>query len=225
MKKIKREFYSPQDAAELIDISLSDLWHLIEIGRIKASIRRNIVNSNIGLNDEITVGDYIEELFTFLIPSEIALEIASKGKAVTNKALIRLAHPREIKAIDMESGGEVIFLSDASDIGLDGEFEITRDDLVITQSDIDSYLRQHNKLDEIKNWTPEKAALVEKELSTIERNSMLRIIAALAVGGYKYPAHGSKAEMFADFDRHGISVDEKTLTKYLKQAEQFLPPS
>lgn len=63
----------------------------------------------------------------------------------------------------------------------------------------------------------------EKELSTNERNTMLRVIAALAVSGYKYPGHGKKAEMLADFDRNGMAVDEKTLTKYLKQAEQYIP--
>ncbi len=62
-----------------------------------------------------------------------------------------------------------------------------------------------------------------ESLETRERNTMLKIIVALAVGGYRYPARGSKTEMLADFQLNGTSVDEKTLTKYLEQAKPFLP--
>ncbi len=60
-------------------------------------------------------------------------------------------------------------------------------------------------------------------ISANERNTMLRIIAALSVGGYRYPSRGSQAEMLRDFQANGMAIDDKTLSKYLKQAETYLP--
>lgn len=54
-----------------------------------------------------------------------------------------------------------------------------------------------------------------------ERDSMLKIILALAHNGYKYPSHGAVKEMLRDFQIHENGVSENTLNKYLKEADKL----
>lgn len=57
----------------------------------------------------------------------------------------------------------------------------------------------------------------EKGLLTRERETMVRIIHALAKNGYRYPNHGTIKEIVSDFRMVGNGVSEKTLMKYLKE--------
>lgn len=54
-----------------------------------------------------------------------------------------------------------------------------------------------------------------------ERESMLKIILALAKNGYSYPNHGTLKDMVDDFELKNNGVSEKTLKKYLDQATRL----
>ncbi|MDZ7655710.1 MAG: hypothetical protein U0997_07170 [Sulfurimicrobium sp.] len=71
------------------------------------------------------------------------------------------------------------------------------------------------------------------DLSTRERNTLLKIIIGMAVCGYRYDPNdkkpseitGEKAgSIHADLGKLGISVDVDTIRKYLKEAKELLPP-
>lgn len=63
----------------------------------------------------------------------------------------------------------------------------------------------------------------ETDLSDREKTSLLKIIAGLAAGGYRYPSRGALTDMIKDFEKNGCGVIENTLSKYLKEAKQYLP--
>ncbi len=54
-----------------------------------------------------------------------------------------------------------------------------------------------------------------------ERESLLKIILALAKNSYKYPYHGCLKEIVEDFERNNNGVSEKTLKKYLDEADRL----
>jgi hypothetical protein len=54
-------------------------------------------------------------------------------------------------------------------------------------------------------------------INSVERDSMIKIIHALAKNGYRYPTHGSMIEMVKDFQLNSNGVSEKTLKKYLDE--------
>lgn len=56
-----------------------------------------------------------------------------------------------------------------------------------------------------------------KDLKPKERETMIRIIHALAKNGYKYPTHGSLKDIVDDFHRNLNGASETTLKKYLDE--------
>jgi hypothetical protein len=224
MKRIKREFYDPQGAADLIGISLSDLWHLIEIGEIGLSIRRNYVDSNIHLGDKITIGDYMAAMHTFDLPRDCAAMIAAKGGASTKEAYLLLAQPKEIKAIDSGTGEEIIFLTNSENIVLDREVEITRDDVVITQFHISKYLNGIAKLDELRTGISEPESKPE---STRKTENLLQALTCIAIDAYGYDPKSAKSTAPKDIadalSKLGRTVDPKTIRGWLKDGADLLP--
>ena len=92
MNNVSREFYEVEGAADILGISVDDLWHLIEVDRIYASFRQVITSATFDFNER----SFIEDLMvchTFLIPKNIAKVIAVKGKCVTKVAFLHLAEP------------------------------------------------------------------------------------------------------------------------------------
>lgn len=69
----------------------------------------------------------------------------------------------------------------------------------------------------------------EKALSTKERDSLLKLVIGLAVGGYSYNPKEKRSEavpdIVGDFERLGIALSADTVRKWLRQAAEFLPPS
>ena len=63
--------------------------------------------------------------------------------------------------------------------------------------------------------------IAEKPLTNKERESIVKIIHALAKNGYKYPNHGALAEIVRDFQTNHNGVSENTLTKYLKEFDSL----
>jgi hypothetical protein len=76
---------------------------------------------------------------------------------------------------------------------------------------------------------PELAVLAPKEpppkpeVSTRERDTLLKLIWGMAVGAYKYDPNAAKSdcprEIVEDCDRAGQSIDVDTVRKYLKDAK------
>ena len=67
----------------------------------------------------------------------------------------------------------------------------------------------------------------EKPLGERERNTLLRIIIGMAIGGYGYdPAAGksdSAPTIFKDLDKLGLEGTDQTIRKKLRDASQLLP--
>ena len=69
----------------------------------------------------------------------------------------------------------------------------------------------------------------EKSLSTLERNTLLKLVIGLAVKGYGYDPTASKSgaprEIADDLAALGITVTDDTVRKYLKQAAETQLPA
>ena len=81
MSDLKREFYEVDGVAKLLDLSLSDIWYLIEIGKIDASFRQIMADTTITF-EHFTIHDFLANPHTYLIPFKFAKEIALKGSCV-----------------------------------------------------------------------------------------------------------------------------------------------
>jgi len=68
----------------------------------------------------------------------------------------------------------------------------------------------------------------EKPLATRERDSLLKLVVGMAMGGYGYDPDASRSEQPAaiatDLATNGVSLDVDTVRKWLKQASELLPP-
>lgn len=67
----------------------------------------------------------------------------------------------------------------------------------------------------------------EKVLGTRERETLLKIVIGMAVGGYGYSLERSKSEIprqiSDDLNKIGLSVTDETIRKYLNQALELIP--
>ena len=68
----------------------------------------------------------------------------------------------------------------------------------------------------------------EKGLATRERESLLRLVIGMAVGGYGFDPAATRSrltsEIAGDLERAGLSVHPDTVRKWLKEAAELLPP-
>ena len=75
--------------------------------------------------------------------------------------------------------------------------------------------------------TPSPMAAPEKQLSTRERDSLLKLIIGMAVGGYGYDVTEARSKQPAviadDLDQAGVHLDVDTVGKWLREAAAFLP--
>lgn len=67
----------------------------------------------------------------------------------------------------------------------------------------------------------------EGDLSSKEKDSLLKLVIGMAVEGYKYDPkqsrNGSITDIASDLESLGISLDQDTVRKWLKEASQLLP--
>lgn len=70
-------------------------------------------------------------------------------------------------------------------------------------------------------------AKVKDDLSTSERNSLLKLVIGMAVRGYKYAPGASRSdvvpEIAKDLEEAGVRLEADTVRKYLKEAALLLP--
>jgi hypothetical protein len=72
-------------------------------------------------------------------------------------------------------------------------------------------------------------SLIKTELSETERQTMLKLIIGMAMNAYGYDpnatrntATGDKNGISAKLERHGISINDDTIRKYLTAAKELL---
>ena len=68
----------------------------------------------------------------------------------------------------------------------------------------------------------------EKQLGARERESLLKLVIGMAVGGYGYDSTARRSEQITaitdDLAQAGISLDADTALKWLREAAKLLPP-
>lgn len=73
----------------------------------------------------------------------------------------------------------------------------------------------------------DEPANVNKPLTTIERDSLLKLVIGMAIKGYSYDPTAKKnsavAEIAADLTLLGLQLGDDTIRKYLKQGNEHLP--
>ena len=66
-----------------------------------------------------------------------------------------------------------------------------------------------------------------KEIGTRERDTLLKLVIGMAVGGYGYDPSQRRSEQVSeiadDLDRVGVGLDKDTVRKWLKEAAALLP--
>lgn len=87
-------------------------------------------------------------------------------------------------------------------------------------------------LQSLYNFSPSevnKSPVLQESLSTKERNTLLKLIIGMAIHGYGFDPSASKSnipkQISDDLGLSGISVDDDTVRKYLKQAMRDTPPT
>jgi hypothetical protein len=68
----------------------------------------------------------------------------------------------------------------------------------------------------------------ERPLSTRERDSLLKLVIGMSIGGYGYDPGATRSEqpsvIATDLATNGVGLDVDTVRKWLKQASELLPP-
>ena len=91
-------------------------------------------------------------------------------------------------------------------------------------------LETANRIIDSKNQRIDELENIEigvESLSTKERSSLLKIIIGMAIGGYGYVPSSSRSpiskQIADDLALYGISLDQDTVRKWLKEATTLLP--
>ena len=104
--------------------------------------------------------------------------------------------------------------------------QISRDGVRDWQAEYAALARERDTL-AAKRDAFERTPQLDKPLLESERRTMLTIIAATAVAGYGFvPSGNSKIpqEIVDDLAKMGLSLDVKTVRKYLQSAAELIPP-
>ena len=209
MNSINREFYDIEEAANELEISVTDIWHLIELGEINASIRQAIVDASFGAEEVAS----LVACHTFLIPKNVAGLLAAKGSTKMTYAYLQLIEPREVAIPDLDGvGKDGILLSDTHFFNLDQDITVQKSDVVITQLSIDKYM--------IRTYGNFNGSN-QKVLSTRTENNYLRLILTLAnnIEGFNPKKPYEAAQLIIDATE--IDISQQTISDYIKKAYQI----
>lgn len=147
----------------------------------------------------------------------------------------RMDFPAELEAQVIANGGHVVNWKTAYE-----NLKKTYDDLVSTQNEIielkdstiiklgENFTRLEKQYEAIKQQLLEtEKKQTEKPLKTRERETALKLIIGIAVDSYGYDPKAIRSptakEISGDLAKHGISIDEDTVRKWLKEAAEILP--
>lgn len=92
----------------------------------------------------------------------------------------------------------------------------------------DDLLKAYNQLkDALASIENAKEAPIRKAPVSRERNTLLKLIIGLAIGGYGYDPKSSKStvpkQISDDFVLFGLDITDDTVRKWLKEASGILP--
>ncbi|WP_305989284.1 hypothetical protein [Roseibium sp. MMSF_3544] len=103
------------------------------------------------------------------------------------------------------------------------------DELVAAVEELETQIsdQKSNHLPEHNRQQQSGKTLQEKHLATRERESLLKLVISMAIGGYGYDPKASRSstakDIASDLQQIGLSLDEDTVRKYLKEAKGLLP--
>ena len=132
----------------------------------------------------------------------------------------------------LKKGQLCLTLADEEDcyFGYDKPFVLSRDDVVIVLAELNRFEAEHGITSDLEEEIPQKPAdpfsASEKKLHPKEKESLLKIVIAMAKVGYKYDPADRKSstpsEIVTDVESLGLSVDVDTVRKWLREAADLL---
>lgn len=133
----------------------------------------------------------------------------------------------------LKKGELYLTLPDEEDcyFGYDEAFVLSQDDVVVTLSELNRFEAEHGITSDLEANIPEKITAsfpaIDYKLHPKERESLLKIIIAMAMDGYGYNPADKKspipAEIVAHVEELGLSIDVDTVRKWLREAAALLP--
>ncbi|HEV7928814.1 MAG TPA: hypothetical protein VGP12_01640 [Nitrosospira sp.] len=108
----------------------------------------------------------------------------------------------------------------------------SRESLIKMNGDLADLIRDYGEClseDERKHLLrpTESNSALDESLKDSERNSLLKLVIAMAIGGYRYdpvaPQNNTVSEITKDLEELGISLSDDTVRKYLIQAAATFP--
>ena len=70
---------------------------------------------------------------------------------------------------------------------------------------------------------------INNSAATRERDSLLKLVIGMAVGGYGFDPKGGRspipAQIATDMQTRGLSLSDDTIRKYLREGAELLPPT
>lgn len=114
--------------------------------------------------------------------------------------------------------------------GLVDPLILKRDDVFIVLSELERFEAEHGIDSDLKAKTPEKitssSAVIGEKLHPKERETLLKIVIAMAIGGYAYNPAAKKsstpADIKEDVEKLGLTIDDDTVRKWLQKAADYL---
>jgi len=221
MIKVVREFYSVDETSIIFDATTSDIWHLIELGKLDASFRTTLCGACFDFaNTNLFLRDTMQHENTLIILHDDARRLATFGSTQINNALIYLNEPVEEEGIDLD-GNEFTYFRNTHSVPItDDNFLLKREHVVITQRSIDRYKKSYSDV----VVAIKQESLQSKPLLNIERETLLIIIAALAKEAKVDIVKTSKAgDLIANMTQLiGAPIGATTIETHLKKINQAL---
>lgn len=84
------------------------------------------------------------------------------------------------------------------------------------------------RINELEHRPPNTGTVGEKPVGTRERDSLLKLVIGMAIGGYGFDPRATRSEQTQaiadDLVRQGIALDVDTVRKWLREGAALLPP-
>lgn len=218
MIKVDREFYNVDETSNIFGGTVSDIWHLIELGKLDASFRTSLCGASFDMrNSKINIHDVINHTHTLLISFRDARRIASFGEVMIDSALIYLNEPYEVVGVDID-GNEMTYLDDKEIASLTSDqFLLKKEHVVITQLSIDRYKERYIE----SAYKLNEKLVATKQLNTRTENNYLRLIFTLAnsIKGFNPRKPYEAAKLI--IDETGINISQQTISDYISKAYEI----
>ncbi len=195
-----RKYFPLPKAAEILNCTVEDIVHWGATGIVKIGIPYE----SDGFNPPHI---YDETNLNKLLPDYMDFAFIDKGYLFNSEFYGRCT----FSSLELPDGRSIMFCPSENEFSewkkyADKGFELSQ--LFI-------------RTDELNELLAYKKNTADKPLSEKERETMIKIIHALAKNGYKYPQRGALTDILKDFESNENGVSENTLTKYLKEFDNL----